>query len=277
MSWYQMLAPVFGLGIVVAFLVTMSTTTWVPKSSRELKSLIIKVTSTRAVSLIRPGAFTDGVFDLTVFAERTDSKTNRLENVFLFDSQKQEASTVIVARKGQIIPQSDPGKTFASSAVFQMQEGSLFRVSDDEDRSASFIHFRDYQMFKENEDSDAEAATKPKAMTIKELEKHIREKTGHFPYGRPAEAPYLIEWHNRFALGFGCVIFSLLGPALGVVHARTGRKSSLLVTLVVLGGYYALFLAASPLAEKGIIPSWLAAWVANIIAMALAISRLRRI
>lgn len=275
LSWTQILTPIIGLGMISAVLVTFCTTNWVPLASRHLKSLIIKVTSSRAVASIQPGTFTEGFFDMIIFADKVNSKTNAIEKVFIFDGRRPDQPVASVAEKGSILLQrSDVG--FNSRAVLKLENGSLFKTETTASDS-QFINFGEYQMLLEIEDPMAKAATKPKSMTLNELEQKIQEFRGQYLYSSPLSAPYQIEWHNRFALGAGCLVFSLLGPAFGVVHSRTGRKSGILLTLVVLAGYYALFMTGSRLAETGTIAPWLAAWIANILATFIAFFRLRKL
>ena len=95
----------------------------------------------------------------------------------------------------------------------------------------------------------------------------------HGPNWRDAR----VEFHRRIAFPAACLVFALLGVPIGVRPRRGGRAAGLILTLVLIGGYYFLFVTGAHMAQQGSIAPWAGIWAANIAAMILGLIFLRRI
>ena len=60
-----------------------------------------------------------------------------------------------------------------------------------------------------------------------------------------------VEFQNRIAFPVACIVFALLGVPIGVRPRRGGRAAGLILTLVLIGGYYFLWIAGRSLGEAG--------------------------
>lgn len=78
-------------------------------------------------------------------------------------------------------------------------------------------------------------------------------------------APYLTQWHYRWALPFACLVTVLLGTPLAVHFTRRGAGGGVFLAVVL----SALMMLASNIAlslgEAGIAPPALAAWLPNLL------------
>ena len=86
-----------------------------------------------------------------------------------------------------------------------------------------------------------------------------------------------VEFQNRIAFPAACLIFALLGVPVGVRPRRGGRAAGLILTLVLVGGYYFLWVAGDHMARQGSIAPWLGVWGSNIVAASLGLVLLRRV
>ncbi|HUX67112.1 MAG TPA: LptF/LptG family permease [Terriglobales bacterium] len=77
-----------------------------------------------------------------------------------------------------------------------------------------------------------------------------------------------VEFHRRFALAFACLALALLGMALGLRGGRGGRAGGFVLTLILVFGYYLLFVFGLGLAKQGKITPFWGAWGANILFLA---------
>ena len=84
-----------------------------------------------------------------------------------------------------------------------------------------------------------------------------------------------IEFHRRFALPFACFAFALLGLPLGVTTSRGGRSTGLVLSLVLMFGYYMALVGGTRATGAGI-PPLLGAWLPNIAFCALGMILLAR-
>jgi lipopolysaccharide export LptBFGC system permease protein LptF len=87
----------------------------------------------------------------------------------------------------------------------------------------------------------------------------------------------LLFWHKLFALPFACIIFAGLGPALGVVHPKSGRSAGYVLGLAAIFVYYFFLTASDALAEAlPFLPTSLAAWFPNLCMGGITILLVRR-
>lgn len=86
-----------------------------------------------------------------------------------------------------------------------------------------------------------------------------------------------VELQRRAAFPIACLVFALIGVPIGVRPRRGGRAAGLILTLVLIGGYYFLFVYGVHLAEQGQISVWIGVWAANIVMAGLGLLLFRRI
>ena len=65
---------------------------------------------------------------------------------------------------------------------------------------------------------------------------------------------------RKYAIPFACVVFGLVGAAVGVRPQRTGKATSFGVSVVIIFGYYLLSFITSAMGESGAITPFLAGW-----------------
>lgn len=66
---------------------------------------------------------------------------------------------------------------------------------------------------------------------------------------------------RKYSIPFACVVFGLVGSAVGVRPQRTGKATSFGVSVVIIFGYYLLSFITSAMGEAGVITPFLAGWV----------------
>jgi lipopolysaccharide export LptBFGC system permease protein LptF len=83
--------------------------------------------------------------------------------------------------------------------------------------------------------------------------------------GDPALSRRLrIQFHEKFAISFSCVIFGLFSIPLGIRLKRTGRFIGLSWSLLVIFFYYILLGISRNLGYEGTLNPGLAAWLPNL-------------
>lgn len=74
-----------------------------------------------------------------------------------------------------------------------------------------------------------------------------------------------IEWHQRLALPFACILLCLLGVPLGVQTRRGGKSAAVVITVALAFLYYVGLVTAVGLARQESMPTGLAMWLPNIL------------
>ncbi|MCU0648795.1 MAG: LptF/LptG family permease [Gemmatimonadaceae bacterium] len=76
---------------------------------------------------------------------------------------------------------------------------------------------------------------------------------------------YDVEIQKKFALAVACFVFVLFGPPIALRFPRSGVGATIGVSLVVFGLYYCCLMAGEALADRHLLPAWIAMWGANVI------------
>lgn len=72
-----------------------------------------------------------------------------------------------------------------------------------------------------------------------------------------------IEWHQRLALPFACLLLCLIGMPLGVTTRRGGKSAAVVLTVALAFLYYVGLVTAVGLARGQAMPAWVAMWLPN--------------
>lgn len=76
---------------------------------------------------------------------------------------------------------------------------------------------------------------------------------------------YAVEIHKKYSLPAACLAFILIGAPLGVVSRGGGMALSVGISIGLFTIYWAFLIGGEQLADRLIIPAWLAMWAANIL------------
>jgi lipopolysaccharide export system permease protein len=85
-----------------------------------------------------------------------------------------------------------------------------------------------------------------------------------------------VRIQQKYALPFVCVVFALIGAALGSRPQRTGKATSFGISVMIIFSYYLLGFIAGAMGQKGILTPMLAGWLPNILGLGVAMFLLMR-
>jgi lipopolysaccharide export system permease protein len=155
----------------------------------------------------------------------------------------------------------------ADSATFDLKnniwnfyDGTLYAVSPD----GSFRHivkFETQEIQLPRAPFDIASRTKSDTeMNIAEASQYLNDvirNTGDEKSIRTWE----IRIQQKYALPFVCVVFGLVGAALGVRPQRTGRATSFGISVIIIFGYYLFAFISNAMGEVGILSPFMSAWL----------------
>jgi LPS export ABC transporter permease LptG/LPS export ABC transporter permease LptF len=98
-------------------------------------------------------------------------------------------------------------------------------------------------------------------LTIAELHARIAEmrRQGQSPHN------YIIALQQKYSIPMACLVFAVIGLAVGVSSARGGKLASFVVGIAVIFVYYVILYGGRAMAKGGVIDAWLAPWLPNIV------------
>lgn len=76
---------------------------------------------------------------------------------------------------------------------------------------------------------------------------------------------YAVEIHKKYSLPAACLAFILIGAPLGVVSRGGGMALSVGISIGLFTVYWAFLIGGEQLADRLVIPAWVAMWAANIL------------
>jgi lipopolysaccharide export system permease protein len=82
---------------------------------------------------------------------------------------------------------------------------------------------------------------------------------------------FQIRIQQKLALPFVCVIFAIIGSAVGIRPQRGGKATSFGVSLLLIFGYYLIMTVMGGLGEVGYLSPFLAGWIPNILGVAVGV------
>jgi LPS export ABC transporter permease LptG len=108
----------------------------------------------------------------------------------------------------------------------------------------------------------------PRQMSIAELRESIVQRrkdidpaTGG-PFSTHNEE---MEIHKRFSIPVACLVFGLIGLALGATHRRDGALGSFVIGIAVVFAYYVPLMIGPSLVKGRYLTPWLGSWLPNIV------------
>jgi lipopolysaccharide export system permease protein len=246
-SLLRLSVPVIALAVVVCLLSAGLNLDWVPWTMRSYKKNLIKVSNTKVVSAIREGTFTSGFFDMLIFADKVDNKTNQLQRVFIYDEREKGNPLVVVANSGEVVPVKTESE-LASAALLKLYNGSIHR-NDAAENSYQKIDFGEYKLFLKVDEGADSATIKPEMLSYHELIDKIQSTDLTTYAGREWRGEY---W-KRFTVAMAPLLFVFLGIGFGTVRTRSVRASAGLVALVTLASYWSLQIWATIQIQRGVL------------------------
>jgi len=69
-----------------------------------------------------------------------------------------------------------------------------------------------------------------------------------------------VRWHQKMAIPFAAVVFSLWGCAVGL-RTLNSHSQGLGLSLLMIFGYYLIMSIGTSLGDTGTLPAWLGAWL----------------
>ena len=246
--------------------VTLGMTFWLgPASVRTLRALEDQIRSSQAPFAVQPRVFDERFPHFILYVQDLEAAATHWTGVFLASSGGPGPSSITIARDALIIsgPEKDQlqihlgaGSTHEYDPSDQNRYNvTTFGQSDIPiDLSAGAPAAKDVQI------TEAEQPTLALART-------------QGPHWRLAR----VELHRRIAFPAACLVFALLGVPIGVRPRRGGRATGMILTLVLIGAYYFVFVTGAHMAQQGSLAPWKGIWAANIGATIFALLFLQRI
>lgn len=247
MSKIQILTPYLLVALMASILLFFINDILAPRANIAFKAKMEYLKSQATLTDVKPGEFFTLIPNLTLFSQRFDQKTNRLEDVFIHFTGGDKSQKTIYARSGEIHKTSDGGG--AQQMNLLLKDGNILQVKNNVNEK---ILFKEY-LFPINLGGGVNYNPKPQNMEGKDLNHFLDLSFEEFSKLQHDPNHYYkvkVEYHNRRSMPFMVIIFTLLGFSLGFKSNRRKNRGSVLA-FVYLAGYYVIYFLAMSVANSG--------------------------
>jgi LPS export ABC transporter permease LptF/LPS export ABC transporter permease LptG len=276
-SLRRLLLPI-GVVSIVAAIVTLLTTFWLsPAALRTVARLEVQMLSSQAPFSVQPRVFDERFPRFVLYVQDVEAAATRWRGVFLASSS--DAAAGLAPRLGKqsqvsAITIADDALIIVGPAKGQLElhlgSGSTHEYDPHDPDQYNVTTFGETDI-----PVDLSAAAPPQKNSPLSLAEQPTAAllTNNGPHWRAAH----VEFQRRIAFPAACLVFALLGVPMGVRPRRGGRAAALILTLILTGGYYFLFVAGDHMAAQGRFSPWLGVWGANIVGTIAGLFFLRRV
>jgi LPS export ABC transporter permease LptF/LPS export ABC transporter permease LptG len=264
-SLRRLLLPI-GLVALVATLATLATSFWLsPASWRTLRRLQGQLLASQAPFSVQPRVFDERFPRLVLYVQDVEAAATRWRGVFLASSGNPQGSAITIASGALIVFGRGQGQL-----QLHLGSGSTHEYDPKDPSRYNVTTFGESDIPVDISAASLPEKTAPLSISERSVMSLVTESG---PQWREARA----EFQRRVAFPAACVIFALLGVPIGVRPRRGGRAAGLILALILIGGYYFLFVYGDHMAVQGRVAPWAGVWAANIVAGIVGLILFRRI
>jgi len=230
----------------------------VPKANQRARDQAWEMAKKQFHQGIKPREFFERYAGYVIYTQEIDEDTAVWKNVMVADMTKRQEPRLIFAREGRML-YSDAEKY----VVLELVDGETFATSVAKPESSSMTVFVNQKIFFNLEKFIPHSNLTPtdREMTVSELGKQVKKRKLAGLRWRP----FAIEYHKKFALPLACLVFAIIGLALGAKSHSRAKSAGFVVSLAIIMIYYIFITTGERLGDQGDLPPWLAMWAGNIV------------
>jgi LPS export ABC transporter permease LptG/LPS export ABC transporter permease LptF len=259
----RLLLPVGALAGIAAVL-TFCITIWVgPASLRTLHRLELQLQSSQVPFAVQPRVFDERFPNTVLYVEDVSATAARWRGVFLAETGTTTGLRVTLAEDAIVV--NDPAE---NKFELHLRGGSTHEFDPHDPLRYNVSTFGSSDL------PIAISSSEGTTRTLSDAELPVGEL---LKIEGPGWRESRVEFYRRLAFPAACLVFALLGVSAGIRPRRGGRASALVLTLLLICGYYMLLLIGIRLAQQGLLHPAVGVWAANIITTIFAVTLFRRV
>ena len=252
----RLMRPVALLSLVCTLGTAYDLMVSVPDANQTFREITFNVVATRAEGEVKPRIFYEEFPNIVLYVQEVP-QTGGWNGVFMADNRSGEGAAIYQARHGRVV--IDRKK---QTVEVVLEDGT--RHTADAAGKYDIYRFPDRLVLRLDPDQifpKGGISKGDREMTIAELRARAAQlqADGTFPHNQ------LFEIHKKFSIPAACLIFGLIGLALGATNRRDGKLANFVFGLAVIFAYYLLLLLGQSLNKGHYIAPWFGAWLPDIV------------
>jgi LPS export ABC transporter permease LptG len=225
-------------------------TLWMrPAALTMFRALEQELRASQASFQVQPRVFDERFPPFVLYVQDVEAAGTQWHGIFLAEAGTKENSRLTLAESAIVITDPAQGKL-----QFHLRSGATHEYDRREPDRYSVTTFGESDL--PMAVAEISGRTAPPTMAERPISDLIR-------YTGPDWRDARIELHRRFSFPAACLVFALLGISVGAQPRRGGRAMGFVITLLLIFGYYILFLFGAGTAKQGLVPPGLGIWAAN--------------
>ena len=266
-SLWVIALPGFLLAALMAIISAETSFHLSPWGNRQFEVLFTRLEQTKASATLREGTFSEGFFDMVVYANEVNTKTGALKKVFIYDERDGDIPVTVIAKEGRLI--QDPGAG-GHTAYLRLLNGDIHRQAETHTKVKYDVF--DLKLSDPRQEKFKEKSSE--SLTIEEISDELKKTNLDVGTKRDLE----IEFNKRWAFSLVCFVFAALGVGLGTsANSRHQKNNGFIISLLVVVVYWVIYVSAEGAARSNLVAPAVAIWLPNICFALFACFRLYQI
>ena len=257
-SPYRLLQPVLVFSVVCWGLSSWVMLKAMPDGNQRFRELTQEIVMNRAEGEVRPRVFFEDFPNLVLYVHEVPLDGKGWLDVMAADTSNASTPVIYLAKRGRMVIDRQ------AQTIHMVLEDGARHTTRLEDPTAYEVAQFDSTIIA-LDPSSVFPRTGPqrgeREMNVEDLAALAAELRAN---GTSPHRP-IMEIHKKFSLPIACIVFALLGVALGASHRKDGKIASFVLGIGVIFGYYVILYTAEALTKGFWLPPWLAMWIPNII------------
>ena len=254
LSFFRLATPVFIAAFAVSVFSMVFNEVMVPRANAAYSYIvhyeIMKNTRPKSQEHVVIKDISDGKLQRLIYGRRFDEDLSLMQGISI---QEYEQDVLVRIENAEKAVWKDGAWTMVNGIIYDMTEDG---------RVERTMRFKEQAMPVEKAPAEISRDQKrPEEMTIRELKQHIQI----LKQEQVRTGPFEVELHQRVAVPFACLIFSMIGVPLGIQSQRSSSSIGLGISVIVIFVYYAIMSMAMALGQGGTLPAFVAVWIPNVL------------
>ncbi|MFC1528606.1 LptF/LptG family permease [Candidatus Latescibacterota bacterium] len=292
-SMYRIVSPV----LIIAALLTLGMVWFnnniLPKANLRAGSLRKAVILKKPLFTLknRQGQFvSDGDLPYTIHFNDIDRESEEVRGITLFQKEKNNSQTIIIAERGRFITSSDRLLLVLKNGEIHQKDPKqaerYFRSTFEQFtyivKDINFGLDTSYESPK-NDRNMSSTLMREQIKGLEEMTASWEKRMEEIPENEPNRevqirslkvqiknwnqriASYLVEIHKKNSIPFAAVVFVLIGSSLGILVRRSGASIGIGMSIGFFTLYYIFLIGGESAGDRMIVAPWLAMWAPNIV------------
>ncbi|HET7239239.1 MAG TPA: LptF/LptG family permease, partial [Terrimicrobiaceae bacterium] len=264
-SLYRLFRPVALVAVTSCLATAYVYMVLIPVGNQTFREITFNILASSAENEVKPRVFFDGFPNVVLYA-RELPPTGGWNGVFIADNRSGEGSSVYLARHGRAVVNQE-----AKTVEMVLEDW----MRHEADPSGEYRVFRGAHMVL----SLNPAGMFPAGGVAKGLREmsvpELRNRIGSMQEAGVSAHTEIFELHKRYSIPAACLVFGLIGLALGATNRRDAKLASFVLGIGVIFAYYLLLWFGQSLVKGQRIPSPAAAWLPNLVLGTLGVALFR--